>query len=169
VEGAVHDYALALALRPNDPRVHAQRGWVYLVTGTPKWALRDFQEAVRLAPNNGDAYSGRGRALAQLGRPREAVADAEEALRRGPKTARLLFNVACVFARAGAGAGQDGREPARLQERAVQLIRDALDLEPAPARRAFWDHTVRAEADLAPLRKTAGFAQLAVEYAGPPR
>jgi tetratricopeptide (TPR) repeat protein/tRNA A-37 threonylcarbamoyl transferase component Bud32 len=168
-EGAVDDYALALALRPNDSRVHALRGWVYLVTGTPHWALRDFQEAVRLGAKDGDAYSGRGRALAQLGRPREAVADGEEALRRGPKTARLLFNVACIFARAGAEAGQDRREAARLQERAVRLIRDALDLEPAPARRAFWDHTVRTEADLAPLRKTAGFAQLAVEYSGTPR
>jgi len=169
--GAQTDYTRALELEPG-AATYAARGWAYLVAEAPSLGLRDFQEVIRLDPAQGDAYAGRGYARALLGQARLAVADAETALRLGPSSPRLLYNAARVYARASAGvtaeAGLDGRTTAALREhwegRAVQLLRQALEAQPAAEAARFWETCVRNDAALQSVRYWSGFRQLADRY-----
>jgi tetratricopeptide (TPR) repeat protein len=165
---AADDYTCALELEPANVAARTGRGWAYVVLEAPAQALRDFEEAVRLDPENGDAHNGRGYARARVGRHREAVADAEEALRLGPRRPRTLYNAARTFAQAALKAEADpaegprGREArARYQDRALGLLRQALELLPAGQRAAFWENNVARDAGLNPLRSCPGFLQLA--------
>jgi tetratricopeptide (TPR) repeat protein len=112
-------------------------------------AFRDFDEAIKLNPGEGDPYNGRGYAHALLGRHREAVEDAERALRLGAGSpdprARLglLYNAACIYALAAGSAahGPEVRDDPNLatrnRDRAVELVRKALDMLPADSRSPF--------------------------------
>ena len=171
-QGAVEDYTQALGLEP-DQAAYAGRGWGYLTLDAPALARADFDRAVRLNPKDGDAHNGLAYARVKLGKYREAVQDAEEAVRLGPATARNRYNSARVFAGASLHASQDGalvnsekQDLSRqFQERTVALLRDALAALPARERAAFWSGTVRRDAALNPVRPSAGFRQLAMEYA----
>ena len=89
---------------------------------------------VRLNRENGDAYCGRGYARALLGQFKEAAADAEAALRHGPQVPELVFNAACVLAKAAAGAGADAQAPDRqalagaYRDRCLAVLGRALEL-----------------------------------------
>jgi tetratricopeptide (TPR) repeat protein len=157
-EGALQDYTRALEIRP-DAATHACRGWVYLFEGAPKLALADFEEALRLDGRDGDAYSGRGNARAKLGRGREAVRDAEEALRLGPWTPRMLHNAATVYAQAAAAAAETDRHD--YQERALDLLREALAALPADRRARFWAEQIDPDPDLGPVRPLPRYRDLA--------
>jgi len=84
----------------------------------------------------------------------------------------LLYNAARVYARASAGvtaeAGLDGRTTAALREhwegRAVQLLRQALEAQPAAEAARFWETCVRNDAALQSVRYWSGFRQLADRY-----
>jgi eukaryotic-like serine/threonine-protein kinase len=173
--GAIEDYTQALVLQP-DSATHAYRGWVYLVREAPKMALDDFEKAIRLNPDNGDAYNGRGYALVKFGEIPRAVADAEAALRCGPQTPRLLWNAARIFAQAGRmdveGTGTPRASWSRLpaqtradyQDRALLLLRQALDLTPPEQRASFWRDYIQPDSALNPIRRSPGFVQMAIEY-----
>jgi tetratricopeptide (TPR) repeat protein len=173
--GAAEDYTRALGLEPEQAVLHAGRGWSYLVLEAPGLALRDFERTIALAPKNGDAYNGRGYALARIGKPREAARDAETALRLDPDQPRTLYNAARVFSQAAHKLEADlaeqnprgRRESEKYQERALGLLREALALMPQDRRAAFWKSTVERDAALVPLRRSAGFRQLAAAHAGP--
>jgi tetratricopeptide (TPR) repeat protein len=157
--GAVQDYTRALEIQP-DAATHTYRGWVYLVEGAPKLALDDFEAAVRLGAGDGDAYNGRGNARAKLGQGREAVRDAEEALRRGPRTPRMLHNSATVYAQAaGLAAGAADRHGD--EERALDLLREAVAAVAADRRARFWAEQIDRDPDLAPLRGLSRYRELA--------
>jgi tetratricopeptide (TPR) repeat protein len=168
---AVEPYTQALALGP-DATTLAYRGWVYLKLEAPRPALRDFDEALKLDPDHAYALCGRGHARLSLGRMTDAVADAEQALRRGSQTEQVLFNAACVYARAArqaeapsSGAPGAGYEAARhYQERALELLRATLEQVPEGRRAAYWRRTIEAEPALAALRGSAGLLQLARAY-----
>jgi tetratricopeptide (TPR) repeat protein len=136
-------------------------------------ALRDFDKAIQLNPEDGDAYNGRGYARAQLGQYREAVQDAEEALRREPGVSEITYNAACIYAQAvaqvQAGDKEDERDSLtkQYQERAVELVRAALDLLPEGQRGLFWRNAVLPDSALDPVRASAAFLQLKEKYAGP--
>jgi serine/threonine protein kinase/tetratricopeptide (TPR) repeat protein len=150
--GAIEDFTKALELQPTSA-VQAYRGWAHLVCDAPKLALRDFELAIELDPKNGDAYNGRGFVRATLGRWGDAVRDADEALRLGPKSPRLLYNAARIKAQCG---------PAN-QTRAVDLIREGLELLPAEQRAGFWSANVRNDAALQALRRQPPFLRLEAE------
>src|SRR5439155_11854654 len=167
----------ALALAP-DAATYAYRGWGHLALDDPREALPDLEEAIRLDEKNGDAHNGRGYARVRLGQYREAVADAELALRLGPRDPRLLWNAARIHAQAAGKLNADVAKRDRkavdlrykYEERAVQLLRQALDLTPASKRAAFWRDCIGADtAALNPIRRSPAFAQLAAEYARPTR
>jgi tetratricopeptide (TPR) repeat protein len=171
--GALADYGQALGLEPGSSRLHAERGWAYLVAGALKLAADDFDHAVRLDPTNADAYAGRGSARARLGQYRAAVADAAEALQKGPRTSRHLYNVARIFAQAVEGLDAE-RSPlpalrAHYQDQAVRWLRGALDVVPAGQRAAFWRDYVQADGALNPIRPSEGYRQLAAQYGAPAR
>ena len=113
----------------------------------------------------------------RLGQYREAVADAETALRLGPQSPRLLWNAARIYAQAAgkldAAAAKRDRLAVALrsqyEQRAVQLLRQALD-KAAPKQAAFWRDYIGADkAALSPIRSSPAFAQLAAEYSRPAR
>jgi tetratricopeptide (TPR) repeat protein len=170
--GAQADCTRALELVP-DAATYAVRGWTYLVAEAPQLALTDFEESLRLDPERGDGYAGRGQARALLGRYRQAVADAEEAVRHGPGSPRLLYNAARVYAvavgRLDTDLSLDARAATvlrgRWQERGVQLLRQALEEQKPGDGARFWRSVIQADVRLNPLRRTAGFRQLADRYA----
>ena len=140
--GAVSDYTQALTLLPDDSKTHAYRGWLYLVQEALRPALHDFEAAIRLDADNGDAYNGRGYIRVRLGEVAGAVQDAEEALRRGPPEPRLMWNSARIYAQSvrildlknPLPGAADRALRRQHQDRALQLLGEALALTPAARR-----------------------------------
>jgi tetratricopeptide (TPR) repeat protein len=167
---AVDDYTQALGAA-RDAEMYTHRGWAYYFSDAWKLARNDFDEAVRRDPRRADAYAGRGLARVALGQAREAFADAEESLRRKPDGPEMLHNVACVFALASKGDGVPMEERAdfagRCRVRAVEVLRQALDLVPTAERSAFWREKMSPDPALDPIRRSAEFQKLAAEIAAP--
>jgi tetratricopeptide (TPR) repeat protein len=154
---AIDDFTLALSLH-DDSSTRSSRGWAYLVHKAPHLALADFSKAIGLDDNNADAYNGRGTARILLGgglvEYREAVADAENALRRGAKTdRRIAWQAARIYARAEAALDSGASRSSKIREhyrvRALQLLRQALELTPPVEREAFRRKSIQADPDLA--------------------
>ena len=173
--GAITDYTLALASRPDWARVHANRGWAYLFANAPELAFQDFDAVVRLAPSDPDGYGGRGAARVRLRQHRAAASDVEESLRRGEPTPRRLYNAARTYAQAAAVAvvevrrrGRPARRDALTYEtRAATLLGRALELTPADRRATFWHEVVAPDDALSALRKWTRFAALTRMAAAP--
>jgi eukaryotic-like serine/threonine-protein kinase len=169
---AIEDYTQALILQPEVAVLHARRGWAYLVSGSPQLARRDFLEALRLDPSSGDAYSGLGSALVLIGEHREAVIQAEESLRHGETTPRTLYNATRIYAQAATylatQVGRRGRaalDPVvRYQERALELLGQAMEQTPAEQKVAFWSEVVLTDHALAEIRRLPAYARLAAKY-----
>jgi serine/threonine protein kinase/tetratricopeptide (TPR) repeat protein len=166
VAGVVDDYTLAMSLpRTIDTPVAALlsgRGWAYLVTGSPRAALRDFEAALKVEPNSAEALAGRGSARLDLGDVKGGVADAEAALRRRPLSQRMLYNVARLLARAGA-SGIDKRIAAGYRSRALAVLRDTLRHVPVAQRRRFWHEKVRRDSAFRSLLTLADFIEMEKE------
>jgi serine/threonine protein kinase/tetratricopeptide (TPR) repeat protein len=162
---AVADYSRALVTAPSAAR-YCYRGWTYLVNEAPRLALQDFDRAIDQDAGKGDAHVGRGYALVQLGRTRQGLDAVQEGLRLGPAEPRLLYNAAQAYAQA---AGQAEAQRGRLvyQDRAVDLLRQALQRVRAEKRADFWRNYIQnpdGRDALAPIRKSPGFARLAAAY-----
>jgi tetratricopeptide (TPR) repeat protein len=174
--GAIEDYTVALSLRPGVSNLYCRRGWAYLVSGAAPLARRDFEEAIRLDPSSGEAYGGRGSAQIALGRFREAAADAEESVRRGVPEPRTLYNAARTLAQAASAAsgevgrrgGSDVTTVRRFQDRALQLLGQALQRTAPDQRAAFWRDVVQTDQALRIIRRLPDYARSAAEYGSPP-
>jgi tetratricopeptide (TPR) repeat protein len=161
--GAIDDYSHALLLRPGHPRLLSSRGLALLVSDSPRSALRDFDEALRLDPSSGEAHSGRGLALVLLGDYRSATAEAEVSLRHDqePPSPRRTYNAARIYTQAATAAASDTSEKAqramvlvdRYQDRAVALLKLALERTPAVQRTSFWRDQVAADPALRSLQR----------------
>ncbi len=173
VADALADYTRALAIDPNAGS-YAFRGWLYVASGAPRLALPDFEKALALDPKNAGALTGRGYARVLLNQHRAGVADAEEALRRGPCDAQLVYKAARVYAQASAMVVIDEGPRSRAaqvvsadyQDRALELLRQALDLCRSPADRAeLTPQILETDPALKPIRTTPRFARLVREFA----
>jgi tetratricopeptide (TPR) repeat protein len=167
-DAAVADFTLALALEPGDLGLRLQRGRAYLTSESWQAAAADFEEVVKGDPGSAEGYHGRGLARLRLGRARDTAADADQLARLAGRDAGLVFASACLLAQA---AGQTtglralpAGERLRLQERAVVLLRRALELLPPGERAAFWDRKVHEEPALRPVRAHPAFTQLQRHY-----
>jgi len=179
---AVDDYTRALELQPENAVAQANRGWAYVVLDAYQLALRDFEKVVAVDPTSADGHNGRAYALVRLGQYRRAVEDAERALKLStPRNARNIYNASRTYAQAAARSAEDRlQQPARAQElrqqyqeRAVALLREALQALRSDGRASFWKRTVEPDPALLPLRRCASYLQLAQEYqeavgSGPP-
>jgi tetratricopeptide (TPR) repeat protein len=169
--GAIEDATVAVALATDKAPLLAQRGWLYILTESPRLALRDFEAVLRLDGARVEAYCGRGAARVRLGQVREGVADAELALGQGPLTPRLLYNAGRLYAQAAIVAGTEARRKGpeavalvtRYQDRAVVLVREAVRRLPAERRVAFWRDSIQADPALRMLRRRIA----ALELTGP--
>src|SRR3569623_3561125 len=74
----------ALALRPDNPAAHSNRGLSLRALGRAHEALASCDQALRYKPDYADAHNNRGLALAALSRPAEAHKSYETALAREP-------------------------------------------------------------------------------------
>ena len=150
-----------MALRPDRAALLTLRGRLFIVSDAPKLALHDFEAALRLDSTNSDAYNGRGFARLRLGEHRAGVADAEKALSIGEPTAEVLYNAARVYALAAVVAAADARKKGqqtvirvvRYQDRATELLREALKRMPEEERASFWRDIVPADPALKALRR----------------
>jgi tetratricopeptide (TPR) repeat protein len=167
--GAIEDFTGALALSGDRPRLLRQRGWVYIVADAPRLARLDFEEAIRLDPTSGDAYNGRGLARLRLGEHRAAVADAEKAASLGGPTADLFYNAARVYALAAVVVSAEVRRKgpesvllvSRYQDRAADLLREAIRRLPAGRRASFVKEVILADPELRALRRRLSSMDLA--------
>jgi len=82
----------ALALRPENPAAHSNRGLSLRVLGRAQEALASCERAIRLKPDYADAHNNRGLALAALRRPTEALKSYEAALSYAPSHLDALNN-----------------------------------------------------------------------------
>jgi tetratricopeptide (TPR) repeat protein len=176
LQAALGDYTLALEIEPGNAALHLARGQTYLASQAPQLAEHDFEEAVKQQPTNNAAFLGRGMARVKLGQHAAAVADAEKALQLGPRTSRLAYHAAGIIALAAGRLDADGGEATwqkaqtRLayQDRALDLVRQALEMLDPDQRAFFWRDTVRRDAALGAIRHSVGFTQLDRQYS-PPR
>ena len=174
---ALGDFTQALTLEPARLSARTQRGWAYLISDASKLALADFEAVIERNPDEAEAYGGRGFALALAGQYRLATADAEESLRKSrPDDARTCYNAARIYARAAAGSANSsaGRRPSisisladEYGERALSLIRSALDRLPVDRRSTFYREVVQSDPALANLRQRPQFARLAGQLGKP--
>ena len=159
--GAIDDRTYAIALRPEQAAPLIERGWLYIVADAPKLALHDFKAAIGLDPSGADAYNGRGSARLRFGEHREAVADAEVALSIGKPDSQIFYHAARVYALAAvvvvAEASKLGRESVILrvqyQERAANLVGEALKQMPDGKREEFLRDVIEADPSLRVLRR----------------
>jgi hypothetical protein len=161
-----------LTARPGDSTLHSRRGWAYLVTGADKLARRDFEDAIRLDPASGDAYGGRGSILAATGQYREAALDAEESLRHGDAEAHIVYTAARTMAQVAQSAAKEPRLRGKpdlnairaFQDRAVGLLRRAIEQTPGDKRTAFWRNVVQPDPAFNSIRRLSEYVRLAETY-----
>jgi tetratricopeptide (TPR) repeat protein len=149
-----------------------QRAWAYLLLEAAGPALADFEAVLKVRPRHADALAGRAESLVRLGRARPAVEAAEVALKAGGAGLRATYSAARVYARAAAEVESSARSSDRrtretvyqYQERAVELLRRAVDGLPAAERAAFWKETVQPDPAWAGLRRSSNLLRLASTY-----
>jgi tetratricopeptide (TPR) repeat protein len=171
--GALADLTLALALQPGNRAVRTQRGRLALTFGQTQLALADFNE-VLAQEQTLPALLGRAQALATLGQHEQAAKDAENALRLPGISAVEKYTAAEVFAiavgyldetsRTHAPTTVEEQTRARYQDRAVELLRAALQALPAKERSGFWASYPARDRTLSPVRSSAGFQRLQQEF-----
>ena len=74
----------ALALDPNDPWAHSQKGWILLVQGHKDEAVAEFERALTLDPSFADADVGLGFTYNQLGEFDKSLESFDKAIRVSP-------------------------------------------------------------------------------------
>jgi tetratricopeptide (TPR) repeat protein/predicted Ser/Thr protein kinase len=173
---AVEDYSLALGAGPKDEErgaLYLSRGQDYLALDALQPALRDFEEALRLQPDNANAALGRALVRVKLGDIVKGVADAERAVKDDPNEPSLWHGAARVYAQAAALVkAPPGRETeqailrAQYQQKAIVLLRKALDLTPAGQRQGYWRKNVMKDAALDPIRNHPEFVRLTAQLGG---
>ncbi len=174
--GAIEDYTLAISMDRGASHRYCRRGWAYLAYGAAPMARRDFDEAIRLDPSSGDGSSGRVSTLVAIGQFREAAAEAERAVRCGGTRPRTLYNAARSMALAAqaastdaAGKGRRDVESIRLyQDRALQVLDQALGSTAPDGRAEFLREVVEADPALKIVRRLPSYSRLAEKWRRPP-
>lgn len=93
---AARDLDEALALAPEWPAAHFERGKLWLRTDDMARASESFRATVDRLPGFESAWANLGATLGELDRPDEALAAFERALARDPKSHQALNNVGVV-------------------------------------------------------------------------
>jgi tetratricopeptide (TPR) repeat protein len=98
---AEQQYKLALADDPNDARVHAGLGNVYLDQGRFNDAVNAYRQALKVAPDYLPAYQPLAYSLVHLGRYSEAADTLKQALQYDPNNAEIYNNLSFAYVHAG--------------------------------------------------------------------
>ena len=175
--GAIGDFTHILTLDPGRTSARILRGWAYLVSAAPQLALADFQAVLDQVPDLAEAYGGRGFAHALIGHHQLAIADAEESLKRcATRDPRISYNAARIYARLASDlasrAASNSLNPALAQasgyeDRALALIREAVEALPAERRAPFWRSVVQNDPVFDRIRQRSQYARLAGQTGRP--
>jgi tetratricopeptide (TPR) repeat protein len=166
---AIKYYHLALALRPDDPKILASIGFELAQAGRKREALAYFDRVVALKPDWAEAHFDRGFLLQALNDPEAAIAAFDRALAFNPDHDRALYGKALSLI--GLKRGEEAVAPleknTRLQPMSpygwYQLARVQFDRGKPDKAQAIIDHLAKFEPKVA--------AQLARETGlkAPPR
>ncbi len=89
---ALRDYNSALRLKPDDPDLWLNRGYVYERLNKNAEAYSDYSKAIDLQEDFAKAWLNRGNVLNKIGKPAEAVEDYSAALTFAPDYAAAYYN-----------------------------------------------------------------------------
>lgn len=159
---ALKAYSQAIDLQP-DAASFTARAWVFLANESVPLALDDFEMALARDSKNAEAYAGRGLIRARQGKHNDALADAELALTYGGANppARLLWNVAHVYAKIAVDPRIKGANRDLYENRAVSMLDRALKQMPREERVDFWKEYVdRDPLLIVPLRGNVAFESM---------
>jgi adenylate cyclase len=135
---ALAEFDIALAATPNQPSIHARRGWVMNLIGRPEEALAAFERAVWLSPRDpwiGTTHWGVAFAHLMLGRDEEAAAFSVRAAAGNPTLPDLHRQLASTLALVGR------TEEARAALTEYRRMRPGMTVERFRRRaREFSDH-----------------------------
>ena len=101
MQKALDAFDRALAIDPQDARIHYSRGVVLAQLGRMHEALAAFDEALKINPQFAKVHYSRGLALAQLGRMDEALAAFDRALAINPQDAEAHHGRGLALAQLG--------------------------------------------------------------------
>jgi tetratricopeptide (TPR) repeat protein/tRNA A-37 threonylcarbamoyl transferase component Bud32 len=155
--GAIRDFDRSLDLRPDQPQILIDRGWLHLFYGyphgAPQLALDDFEKATRLAPDGAEAFCGRGNARAALELDELAVRDADR------------IRCARIYAIAADSATSKVRDrsvapgsPRVYTARAVALIRGAILDQPPDRRDSYFRRLILPDEAFRSIRRDSRLA-----------
>jgi tetratricopeptide (TPR) repeat protein len=96
VEAAARDLDEALALAPQWPAAHFERGKLWLRLDDMERASESFRAAAERMPRFGSAWANLGATLGELDRPRDALAAFERALACDPDSPQTHNNIGVV-------------------------------------------------------------------------
>lgn len=113
----------ARATRPEDSRLLAQFGQIYLAAGLKDRAVEAFQRAVRNSPGDATTHSLIAKAWLTQGAKAEALAEADRATDLAPRDKKLLAQLGIAFMDAGFLTEGD-----RFMQRAYALDPTDLDM-----------------------------------------
>lgn len=94
-QGALKDYAKAIAAEPNDPMPYYYRANTHLKLENFDSAVQDCTRCIEIAPDFGQAQLLRGIALHHAGKTAEACLDFKNAVQNGAPEAQEYFNRFC--------------------------------------------------------------------------
>jgi tetratricopeptide (TPR) repeat protein len=101
MQKALDAFDRALAIDPQDARIHYSRGLALALLGRIDKALAAFDEALKINPQFAEVHCSRGLALAQLGRMDEALAAFDRALAINPQDAEAHHGRGLALAQLG--------------------------------------------------------------------
>ena len=161
-KGAMEDCDRAVGAHPRDWRCHSVKGWIHFISGENEAALEPWRTVIELTPDNARGHLNLGNALYRLDRLDEAVAMYRRSLAINPfyrtyttlgtalyhqgrdedslaafrKATELTASDAIVWGNLGNAChcipGHE-TEAAFALDRAIGLMREQLDLNPAQA------------------------------------
>ncbi|QSQ14889.1 tetratricopeptide repeat protein [Myxococcus landrumensis] len=132
-EAALASYEQMRALAPNDPRLPAARGEVYISLGKLAEASTEFEAALKLEPKRSTNWSRLGFVQAQLGKTDEALGSLRKAVALYPNDFNALEQLAEIHLKKGendeairhftlAAAAASGESKSELLLRAFEVL-----------------------------------------------
>ena len=104
-QGAIDDFNVVIALRPNLHIAYQYRGDAYGMLGQHQQALDNYSRAIQIFPRNPQTYNSRGTARGRLGDLEGAIQDFSDAIRLKPDYDKAYYNRAQVREKLGDDQG----------------------------------------------------------------
>jgi serine/threonine protein kinase/tetratricopeptide (TPR) repeat protein len=159
--GAKDDYSRALSLGASYD-LYLHRGWAYFFADALQPAAKDFSKARELNSAEPDPCIGLGLCEAYRNDYPGALTHARAAEQLSIRSPEMMHNLACIYSLASRSGTHDQVE---YGQKAVALLRQALEHVPSSNRDAFWKKKMLPDRALDPIRHSKEFKALEKEMA----